>query len=120
MHFDTNIGLWPNFAADKTHSIPAAERVAYAAAYSRPGRMRAGWAYFVSFQKAAQDFAEFARTKLPMPILSIGGEKANGDALGRQAKLAGSDVTVVVLKDTGHWLMEERPRDTMDALQKFL
>ncbi len=112
--------FWNDFAADKTRSIPEADREAYTAAYARPGRMRAGWAYFVSFQKAAQDFAKFASTKLLMPILSIGGEKANGDALGGQAKLVGSDVTVIVLNDTGHWLMEERPRDTMDALQNFL
>ncbi|MGB6431306.1 MAG: alpha/beta fold hydrolase, partial [Candidatus Acidiferrales bacterium] len=36
---------WDDFAADKTHSIPEADREAYTAAYSRPGRMRAGWAY---------------------------------------------------------------------------
>jgi pimeloyl-ACP methyl ester carboxylesterase len=29
-------------------------------------------------------------------------------------------VSVVVLKDTGHWVMEERPKETMDALVKFL
>jgi len=112
--------FWNDFAADKTHSIPEVDRQAYAAAYAGPGRMRAGWQYFVSFQKAANDFAMFARTKLTMPILSIGGEKANGEALGRQAKLIGSNVTVVVLKDTGHWLMEERPQETMQALLKFL
>src|SRR3977135_45993 len=61
--------FWNDFAADKTRSIPEAERPAYAAAYSRPGRMRAGWAYFVSFQKAARDFSELARTKLAMPVL---------------------------------------------------
>jgi len=26
----------------------------------------------------------------------------------------------VVLKDTGHWLMEERPSETIEALNKFL
>jgi len=30
------------------------------------------------------------------------------------------DVTVVVLKDTGHWILEEKPKETMDALIKFL
>ena len=50
--------------------------------YARPGRMRAAWAYFVSFQQAARDFTRLAQTKLTMPVLSIGGEKANGDALG--------------------------------------
>ena len=112
--------FWNDFAADKTRSIPEAERSAYAAAYARPGRMRAGWAYFVSFPQAAKDFAQLSRTRLTMPVLAIGGEKANGDLLGRQAKRVASNVTVVVLKDTGHWLMEERPRETMEALSSFL
>ena len=41
--------FWNNFAADKTRSIPETARELYAAAYARTGRMRAGWAYFVSF-----------------------------------------------------------------------
>jgi pimeloyl-ACP methyl ester carboxylesterase len=112
--------FWNNFAADKTHSIPEADRKAYAAAYARPGRMRAGWAYFVSFLKAAQDFAELSRTKLTMPVLVIGGQKSLGEVLAKQMKLVASDVTVVVLPDTGHWVLEERPKETTDALVKFL
>ena len=112
--------FWNDFAADKTRSIPEAARKAYTAAYARPARMRAGWAYFVSFQQAAKDFAVLARTKLPMPVLSIAGDKSMGDVLGRQAKLVGSQVTVIVLKDTGHWVMEERPQETTAALLKFL
>ena len=64
--------------------------------------------------------AELSQTKLPMPLLVIGGEKALGGVLGEQAKLVASDVTVTVLKDTGHWVLEERPKDTTDALEKFL
>lgn len=63
---------------------------------------------------------ELSKTKLSMPVLVIGGEKTNGEVLGRQMKLVASDVTVVVLKDTGHWVMEERPAETSDALNKFL
>jgi hypothetical protein len=29
-------------------------------------------------------------------------------------------VTIVVLRDTGHWVLEERPRETTEALEKFL
>ena len=112
--------FWNDLAADKTHSIPEADRKAYAAAYARPGRMHAGWAYFVSFQQAAKDFALLSQTKLTMPILTIGGEKSLGEALGQQTKLVATDVTVVVLKDTGHWVLEERPKETTEALQKFL
>ncbi len=112
--------FWNDFAADKTHSIPEADRREYAAAYARPGRMHAGWAYFVSFQQAAQDFARFSQTKLTMPVLSIGGVKANGEALGEQAKLVALNAESIVLPNTGHWLMEERPQETMDALIRFI
>ena len=112
--------FWNNFAADKTRSLPEADRAAYAAAYARPGRMHAGWAYFVSFQQAAKDFAELSKTKLTMPVLAIGGEKANGTVLGEQMKLVATNATMVVLKDTGHWVLEERPKETTDALLKFL
>ena len=111
---------WNDFAADKNHSIPEAARAAYTAAYSRPGRMHAGWEYFVSFPKAADDFAQLSRNKLTMPVLTIGGDKANGDALGRQVNLVASDAKVVVLKNTGHWLLEENLKGTTDALLNFL
>ena len=111
---------WNNFAADKTRSIPEADRKAYTAAYARPGRIRAGWAYFVSFIQAAKDFAQFAQTQLTMPVLAIGGEKSLGEMLGQQMKLVAPNVTVVVLKDTGHWLLEERTKETTEALVNFL
>ena len=112
--------FWDDFAADKTHSIPEADRVAYTAAYARPGRMRAGWAYFVSFQQAAKDFAQLSQTKLTIPVLAIGGEKANGQVLGEQMKIVATNATMVVLKNTGHWVLEENPKGTTDALMKFL
>jgi len=111
---------WNSFAADKNRSLSDASRSAYTAAYSRLGRMAAGWAYFEAFPKTAQDFAALAKDKLAMPVLAIGGDKANGVALGAQAKLVASNVTVIVLKDTGHWLLEEQPAATIDALSRFL
>jgi pimeloyl-ACP methyl ester carboxylesterase len=112
--------FWNVFAADKTHSIPEAERKAYTAAYARPGRMRAAWAYFASWPQLATEFAPLSRTKLTMPVLSIGGEKSLGNELAAQMKLVADNVTVVVLPNTGHWIMEERPKETTDALLNFL
>ena len=112
--------FWNNFAADKNRSLSKADRAAYATAYARPGRMRAGWAYFVSFNQAAKDFAELSQSRLTMPALAIGGENANGEVLGEQLKLVASDPTVVVLKNTGHWVLEENPQGTIDALMGFL
>jgi pimeloyl-ACP methyl ester carboxylesterase len=112
--------FWNNFAADKTRSIPEADRAAYTEAYSQPGRMHAGWQYFVSFIQAAKDFEELSKTKLTMPVLAIGGEKANGQVLGEQMKLVASNATMIVLKNTGHWVLEENPKETTEALLNFL
>jgi pimeloyl-ACP methyl ester carboxylesterase len=112
--------FWNNFAADKNRSLSKADRAAYTAAYARPGRMRAGWAYFVSFGQAAEDFAQLSQVKLSMPVLSIGGEKANGELLGQQLRVVASDAKVVVLQNTGHWVLEENPKGTTDALMNFL
>src|SRR5438477_361229 len=112
--------FWNDLAADKTRSVPAEDREAYIAAYSRPGRIHAGWAYFANWPQTAKDFAQLAQTKLAIPVLTIGGDKSLGIVLGQQAKLVASDVTVVVLKNTGHWVLEENQKETINALLRFL
>ena len=82
--------------------------------------MRAGWAYFASWPQTAQEFAGFAQKKLDMPLLVMGGEQANGELLARQGNLVATNVTSVIVADTGHWLMEERPAQATAALVKFL
>jgi pimeloyl-ACP methyl ester carboxylesterase len=101
-------------------SLAKRDRARYTAAYAEPGRMRAGWAYFVSLPQTAIDFARLAKSKLALPVLVISGAKAGGTVLGTQLALVASDVTVVVLKDTGHWVLEERPAETVAALTSFL
>jgi len=112
--------FWNVFAADKNRSIPEADRKAYAEAYAKPSRMRAAWAYFASWPQLAKDFALLSQTKLTMPVLSIGGEKSLGNELGEQAKLVAENPTVIVLPNTGHWILEEQPKETTGALVKFL
>ena len=54
-----------------------------------------------------------------MPVLTIEGDKAMGGALEIQAKMVANNVTSIVMTDTGHWLMEQRPAETKAALKKF-
>src|SRR2546422_2032810 len=112
--------FWNVLAADKARSLPEADRRAYTEAYSKPGRMRAAWAYFASWPQLAKDFAQLSQTKLTMPVLSIGGEKSLGNELGAQMKLVADNVTVIVLPNTGHWILEEKPKETTNALVNFL
>src|SRR2546421_753265 len=112
--------FWNVLAADKARSISEADRKAYTEAYSKPGRMRAAWTYFASWTRLAGDFAQLSQTKLTMPVLSIGGEKSLGNELGAQMKLVADNVTVIVLPNTGHWISEEKPKETTYALVNFL
>jgi pimeloyl-ACP methyl ester carboxylesterase len=112
--------FWNILAADKTHSIPEPERKAYTEAYSKEGRMRAAWKYFGSWPQLAKDFAQLSQVKLTMPVLSIGGEKSLGSELAAQMKLVADNVEVIVLPNTGHWILEERPKETTEALVNFL
>jgi pimeloyl-ACP methyl ester carboxylesterase len=82
--------------------------------------MRAAWTYIASWPQLAQDFARLSQTRLTVPVLSIGGEKSSGKELGEQAKLVADNPTVIVSPNAGHWILEEMPKETTDALLKFL
>jgi pimeloyl-ACP methyl ester carboxylesterase len=112
--------FWNDFAADAKHSVPEKDRVFYAHEYARPGHMQAGMEWFRAFEQDATDFAAFAETPLHMPMLVLSGEKAGGQFLIDQGKMVDSDVEGVIVKGSGHWLMEEAPAQVIPALVKFL
>jgi pimeloyl-ACP methyl ester carboxylesterase len=112
--------FWNDFAADPHHSIPERDRQFYSKEYARPGGMRAGFEYFHAFEQDAKDFAIFAQTPLLMPMLVLTGEKASGDFLIQQGQLVATKVEGVVIRNSGHWLMEEAPEQTIPKLVEFL
>ena len=112
--------FWNDFAADKTKSIPEADRRIYARSYARDDGMRAGFEVFRNFEQDAKDFAAFSKTKLDMPVLVLTGEKASGTFLIDQAKLVATNVSGTVVKGSGHWLMEEAPDQVIPAIVGFL
>jgi pimeloyl-ACP methyl ester carboxylesterase len=111
--------FWNDFAASPAHSVSEADREFYAEAYAQPGGMRAGFEVFRAFEQDARDFAEFAKTKLTMPMLVLTGEKASGEFLIRQGRLVADDVEGVVIKGFGHWLMDEAPEQVIPRLVSF-
>jgi pimeloyl-ACP methyl ester carboxylesterase len=112
--------FWNDFAADRTRSVPERDRQIYTEAYARPGGMRAGFEVFRAFERDAEEFGRFAQTPLSMPMLVLTGEKASGDVLIRQARLVATDVEGVVVRGSGHWLMEEAPDQVVPKLVEFL
>jgi pimeloyl-ACP methyl ester carboxylesterase len=82
--------------------------------------MRAGFEVFRAFEQDAADFAQFGKTKLTMPVLVLTGEKASGEFLIQQGRLVATSVEGVVVKGSGHWLMEEAPDQVIPKLVSFL
>ena len=111
--------FWNDFAADPVKSVSEKDRQLYATAYAQPGAMRAGFEVFRAFERDAKDFAGFAQTKLTMPILVLTGEKASGEFLITQGRLVAETVEGVVIKGSGHWLMDEAPDQVIPKLIAF-
>ncbi|HET9404571.1 MAG TPA: alpha/beta hydrolase [Burkholderiales bacterium] len=111
--------FWNDFAADPPRSVSEPDRQLYAVAYAQPGAMKAGFEVFRAFAQDADDFAGFAKTKLRMPMLVLTGEKASGDFLIEQGRLVADKVEGVVVKGSGHWLIDEAPDQVILRIVSF-
>lgn len=112
--------FWNEFSADPSR-FGEASREHYAALYARPGAMRAGFSQFAAFDRDATDNQAFvAKGKLTMPVLAVGGEGSFGPTMAVVMRAAATDVTELVIPDSGHWLMEEQPAATVVAVRDFL
>jgi pimeloyl-ACP methyl ester carboxylesterase len=111
--------FWNDFAADAAHSVSETDRQFYAAKYAQPGAMKAGFEVFRAFEQDGKDFAGFAATKLKMPMLVLSGEKAGGEFLITQGRMVADDVTGVIIKGSGHWLIDEAPEQVIPQLVAF-
>ena len=111
--------FWNDFAADPKKSVSEADRRVYAKAYAKPGAMRAGFEVFRAFPQDGKDFAMMSKTKLKMPMLVLTGEKASGEFLINQGKLVADNVEGVIVKGSGHWLMDEAPDQVIPKLVEF-
>jgi pimeloyl-ACP methyl ester carboxylesterase len=112
--------FWNEFAGDPS-KIDEATRRHYAAIYARPGAMRSAFAQFLAIdQKDEADNLKAMQTKLTMPVLAIGAEKAFGANVAIFMRNAATSVQEVVVPNAGHWLMEEAPAATITAVKDFL
>ena len=110
--------VWQSFGGD-LEKFREEEKRMYAQSYAQPGVMRDAFEYFKAFEPTdAADNRNFAKTKLPMPLLVIEGEKGMNGVLAIQAALI-SDHVKAIKFPSGHWLMEEKPAETSATLKAF-
>jgi pimeloyl-ACP methyl ester carboxylesterase len=112
--------FWNEFTAPG-NIFSEASRAHYAALYARPGAMHTAFEQFKAFDQDVIDNQVFAaKGKLPMPVLAIGGGRSYGPLMAVVMRTVASDVTECVIPNSGHWLTEERPTETIAALLAFL
>ena len=111
--------IWNDFTSNPGEPDEAT-REFFTATYAQPGGMRAGFAQFAAFSQDAKDNKVFEQTKLAMPVLAVGGEKSFGALQAVIMRHVATDVREAVVAGSGHWLMEERPVETVALIRGFL
>jgi pimeloyl-ACP methyl ester carboxylesterase len=103
--------------------IDEATRAHYAALYAKPGAIHnALGGQFAAFAQDAVDNQKLLadKGKLAMPVLAIGGDHSFGAQLATEIAFAASNVHGAVIKNSGHWIMEEQPDQAVAILLPFV
>jgi pimeloyl-ACP methyl ester carboxylesterase len=102
--------------------IDEATRDHYAALYALPLAVHNAFGgQFAAFaQDAVDNRALVAKGKLTMPVLAIGGDHSFGAQLAAEVGFAATNVRAAVIKDCGHWIMEEQPKQALTIILAFV
>jgi pimeloyl-ACP methyl ester carboxylesterase len=88
-------------------------------AYSVPGATTATFHWFGEFNQDAKDNVQLMKTKLPMPLLALGADHSAGSYLAAHSRLVATNVKEVIIKDAGHWVVQEQTAQVQKALLDF-
>jgi pimeloyl-ACP methyl ester carboxylesterase len=95
----------------------------YAALYARPLAIHNAFSgQFAAFAEDAVDNQKLLADngKLTIPVLAVGGDHSYGAKLATEIGFAATDVRAAVIKDSGHWIMEEQPGQAVALIVSFL
>jgi pimeloyl-ACP methyl ester carboxylesterase len=106
-------------------AISEADVDEYLRCYTKPGSMRAGFAYYRNLPQDKADNREILESgfRLPMPVLALGG--ARTEARGRAGepleslRAIATDVRGGSIPDCGHFIPEEQPELLAEQLLGF-
>jgi len=113
--------FWNELSANPK-AIDEATREHYAALYTLPHAMHDAFEQFAAFNQDAIDNKAFLATggKLTMPVLALGAEKSFGKGMADELRFVATNVTGGIVPASGHWIMEENPKATVELVTEFL
>jgi pimeloyl-ACP methyl ester carboxylesterase len=92
---------------------------AYARSLSKPGALRACIEHYATVWVDAKDNVALRERPLGMPTLAMGGEASLGPWIESSWTDVATNLTCKVIPKAGHWLSDENPRFTAEALGQF-
>jgi pimeloyl-ACP methyl ester carboxylesterase len=102
-------------------AIDEATREHYARLYARPGAMHSAFNQFAAFTQDAIDNKAFlAKGKLTMPILAVGADHSFGEGMAEDVGYVATNVKGAIIANSGHWVMEEQPKQTTATIVNFI
>ena len=104
------------YLAYDERAIDARARAVYAAAYRTKDAIRAGNGWYQAFTQDIEDHKTYAR--LEMPVLALGGPGYGWLKMALAPKA--SNLRVIHIKDSGHFIPEEKPEVANEYLIDFL
>ncbi|TLV03442.1 alpha/beta fold hydrolase [Dyadobacter luticola] len=88
-------------------------------AYAVKGGTTGAFHWFGNFPQDAKDNVEFAKTKLTMPMLAMGGEYFGAAFLKNHSKLVATNVSETKIMGSGHWVLQEQTEQVQKGLLDF-
>jgi pimeloyl-ACP methyl ester carboxylesterase len=111
--------FWPVVGFQK-NAFTTAEKREFIRAYSVPGATTGAFHWFGYFSQDAKDNMDFARDKITMPVLAMGSDHFAGPFLATHTRLVATNVHESVIKDSGHWIVQENTPQVQKDLLAFL
>ncbi|WP_219836597.1 alpha/beta fold hydrolase [Paenibacillus sp. R14(2021)] len=108
--------LFDYLAYDKA-PMTKEEKEVYYSAYATPEAIRASSGWYNTFGQDIEDLKTYK--KLSMPVLGIGGHKSTTHTLDLFLHQYATDVKMVKLDKTGHWIAEQNPQETIKLFKAF-
>ncbi|WP_432989068.1 alpha/beta fold hydrolase [Dactylosporangium sp. CA-233914] len=119
-HEEAWVRLFVDSLEVRKGSVGKADVEEYARYLRDPAHLRAVLTYFRTFPQDIADNERYSATKLAMPVLAIGAAGSLKDFVPTQVAGYATNVTGVVVPDSGHWMYEERPAELTALLLRFL
>ncbi|MDX3805902.1 alpha/beta fold hydrolase [Bosea thiooxidans] len=101
-------------------SITEADIAVYAAAAAAPGGLRGMFAHYRALiPQDRDDNLRLGAVPLTCPVLAIGGDHGYGEAALNTMRRVAAEPEGVIIRDCGHYVPEERPRELVGAMLEF-